>query len=72
MNERQPLCRDRWQPGWRKELPAPLQDGAIAHGMPKRARTPSAMARTTGSETAPWRASSASGTSSSSRLALSA
>ena len=31
MNERQPLCRDRWQPGWRKELPAPLQDGAIAH-----------------------------------------
>ena len=31
MNERQPLCRDRWQPGWRKELRSPLQDGAIAH-----------------------------------------
>ena len=31
MNERQPIYRDRWQLGWRKELPAPLQDGAIAH-----------------------------------------
>ena len=31
MNERQPICRDRWQPGWRKELRSPLQDGAIAH-----------------------------------------
>ncbi len=31
MNKHQPFGRDRWLPGWRKQLQSPLEDGAIAH-----------------------------------------
>ncbi len=31
MGKRMPMCRDRWQPGWHKEMQEELKDGAIAH-----------------------------------------